>query len=164
MIIRPKGFRHSSICINERVKLAAGEAVEGCYDIWRSRLAADPLFCTVHPRIKRIVEQSSRRFWQANKLDPHWHEPRETEQVEVGTFNFRAFLNCPVCRATYALCPPEFHETSFDSFDISTPERAKALAICREFAAQVNLHGRGFGLFVGGVGSGKTRLACNIVR
>jgi DNA replication protein DnaC len=73
-------------------------------------------------------------------------------------------LRCPGCRCAYALCPPEFHETSFATFNTATPECAATLASAREFAAQVNKHGCGFALFVGPTGPGKTRLACNIIR
>jgi DNA replication protein DnaC len=79
-------------------------------------------------------------------------------------FTFQIKLRCPACRCAYALCPPEFHTTSFETFDTSTQERAAMLARAREFVAQVNQHGRGFALFVGPTGPGKTRLACNIVR
>jgi DNA replication protein DnaC len=79
-------------------------------------------------------------------------------------FDFNARLRCPACRCARALCPPEFHTTSFETFDTSTPERATTLAIAREFAAQVNNRGCGFALFVGTTGPGKTRLACNIVQ
>lgn len=81
-----------------------------------------------------------------------------------GEFNFRAFFVCPSCRMAFALCPPEFHETKFDTFITSTDERVVWLAQAREFAAQVNSRGRGFALFVGPPGQGKTRLACNVIR
>jgi DNA replication protein DnaC len=64
----------------------------------------------------------------------------------------------------YALCPPEFHLTSFDTFNTPTPERGALLAIAREFAAQVNSKACGFAVFVGPSGQGKTRLACNVIR
>ena len=57
-----------------------------------------------------------------------------------------------------------FTDTTFETFDTSTKERVDSLARCREFAAQVNQHGCGFALLVGGPGTGKTRLACNVVR
>jgi len=83
--------------------------------------------------------------------------------VVPGVFNFRAAMICRACRCAYALCPPELHATSFETFTTSTAERTNALALCREFSAQVNKHNRGFALFVGLTGTGKTRLASNIV-
>lgn len=87
-----------------------------------------------------------------------------SRETRACSYPFGAVFRCPACRVAYALCPPEFHTTSFETFDTSTPERAKALARCREFASQVNKCGRGFALLVGLTGTGKTRLACNIVR
>ena len=61
-----------------------------------------------------------------------------SEDVEVPKsreklYPFDAIFRCPACRVAYALCPPEFHETSFDTFDTFTPERAATLARAREF-------------------------------
>lgn len=81
-----------------------------------------------------------------------------------GEFIFIAAFSCFACRVEHARCPPEFHETSYETFDTSTSERAAALAKAREFAAYVNARGCGFAQFVGRPGTGKTRLACNIIR
>jgi DNA replication protein DnaC len=90
--------------------------------------------------------------------------PPPSQDLGETHYPFQADFHCPACRLSCALCPPEFHETSFETFDTSTPEQARALACCREYAAQVSQHGRGFALFVGLTGTGKTRLACNIIR
>ena len=81
----------------------------------------------------------------------------------VALREFKAAFFCPACRCAYALCPPEFHESSFENFNLTTKERVTALAIARSFVNQVNRHGCGFALFVGTPGTGKTRLACNII-
>ena len=78
-------------------------------------------------------------------------------------YYFQAAFYCPACRCALALCPPEFVETDFKTFDVSTKERAAALVKARDFVSQVNRHGCGFALFVGKPGTGKTRLACNII-
>ncbi len=79
-------------------------------------------------------------------------------------YPFEAVARCPACRVAYALCPPDFHETSFGDFVTATPEQVSRLARCREFAAQVNRPGGGFLVLVGRTGTDKTRLASNIVR
>jgi DNA replication protein DnaC len=84
-------------------------------------------------------------------------------QMREKCYAFEAVFRCPACDADHARCPPEFHETSFESFDMSTPARAAWLAKARQFVAQVNTCGCGFALFVGPPGTGKTRLACNAI-
>ncbi len=80
------------------------------------------------------------------------------------THRFCAHFTCPACVVGRARFPREFHETSFADFETSTPERAAALKRCRDFLAQVAQHQRGFLVMVGRCGTGKTRLAANIVR
>jgi DNA replication protein DnaC len=92
------------------------------------------------------------------------HDYAYPGRISAGEFHFTAVFVCPACSMVYALCPPEFHGTSFETFEPSTPERAATLAKAREFAAQVNSSGCGFALSVGLPGQGKTRLACNVIR
>jgi DNA replication protein DnaC len=80
------------------------------------------------------------------------------------SFTARFCRPCPACKVRYACAPPEFDETTFDGFERRSPELAGNLANCREFAALVNERGCGFLLMCGFTGSGKTRLACNIIR
>jgi DNA replication protein DnaC len=145
----------------EQVKLASDETPEVAYKSWFAKVAAAPRFCERHHHTKLVLNDKDCRFLPVYEQYYHWNEQ---PAAKPGEFNFRADLYCPACRCAYALCPPEFHETSFDTFDTSTPERAATLARAREFAVQVNQNGCGFALFVGPTGPGKTRLACNIVR
>jgi DNA replication protein DnaC len=163
MLDRPKDlpFRVSE---TKQVKLPPGETPETAYRAWIAKISAVPHYCEKHQRVELILNRKESRYWpvyEDSGYDSHWNEPR---QSKPGEFDFRAVFDCPSCRVAYALCPPEFHETSFDTFDISTPERAETLVKAREFATQVNTHGCGFALFVGPTGPGKTRLACNVVR
>lgn len=80
------------------------------------------------------------------------------------THRFYAGLRCPACVVGRARFPREFHQTSFADFETSTPDLAKSLKLCREFATQVAQQHRGFLVMVGRPGTGKTRLAANIVR
>jgi DNA replication protein DnaC len=145
----------------KQVKLAPGEKPEVAYDLWFAKACATTRFCIEHRHTKLVLDSKVRGFWPVHEGYGYWGEP---PQPKLGEFDFRAVFYCPLCRVAYALCPPEFHETTFDTFDTSTPERAATLASAREFAAQVNQHNCGFALFVGLPGQGKTRLACNIIR
>jgi DNA replication protein DnaC len=148
-----------SVRESEEVKLASGETPEAAYQAWFARCSATPRFCARHRHAALIFSRKSSGFL------PVYEPDGDPEPVaKPGEFNFRAVFACPSCCVAYALCPPEFHDTSFGTFDTSTQERAATLARAREFAAQVNEHGCGFALFVGPTGPGKTRLACNIVR
>lgn len=164
MFDRPKAFRVSFERHEERITLAPGEAAKARFKSWLTEKMAEPRYCRLHPRTELIWDREESSISPAHKNDTReyrvWNEKAE---IEPGAFYFTAALRCPACRCAYALCPPEFHETSFATFDTSTPERAATLAIAREFAAQVNQHGCGFALFVGPTGPGKTRLACNII-
>jgi DNA replication protein DnaC len=145
----------------EQVKLPPGETPDAAYKSWLAKVTAAPRYCERHHRTELLLNRKESRFWPVYEEYRHWNEQAAPKP---GEFDFRAVFFCPACRVAYALCPPEFHETGFDAFDISTPERAATLAKAREFAAQVNTRGCGFALFVGPPGAGKTRLACNIVR
>jgi DNA replication protein DnaC len=141
----------------KQVKLAPGEKPEVAYDLWFTKACATTRFCRVHRHTKLVLASKD----SGVRPEYNWGSP---PQLKPGEFKFLAVFCCPTCRVAYALCPPEFHETSFDTFNTSTPGRAATLARAREFAAQVNKHGCGFALFVGPTGPGKTRLACNIIR
>jgi DNA replication protein DnaC len=137
---------------------------------WLDSLA--PRFCRRHQRTRLLLDAEASLPPPPGDLAGLWYHLSLRQQVDVPVTDearatlcpFEAVFRCPACRCAYALCPPEFHETSFDAFDTSTPERAAALERCRAFVAQVNQQRRGFALFVGPTGVGKTRLACNILR
>ena len=134
--------------------------------------ALPPRFCARHIHTRLIVDrEASKKLSLSCENNQNWYRRYMTPGSIVPDadacqklYAFEVVLRCPTCRVAYARCPPEFHETDFDSFDISTPERATALAKAREFAAQVNQRNCGFAVFVGMPGTGKTRLACNIIR
>ena len=83
---------------------------------------------------------------------------------DMKTFEFIAVFACPACRVQYAEAPPEFWESTFAGFEVPTPSLETNLGRCREFAAHLKMHNRGFLLMTGRCGNGKTRLACNILR
>jgi DNA replication protein DnaC len=156
MLNRPKHFP-IAFSRREGVRLARGKTPEEAHNEWCSNIyASAPRFCEQHPQTALIAEDN---FWPETELGA-----RCETVVKPRQFEFYAGLVCPACRIAYALCPPEFHETSFDTFDTSISDREAMLAKAREFAAQVSAHGRGFAVFVGPPGIGKTRLACNILR
>jgi DNA replication protein DnaC len=147
-----------SVSERSAIKLKPGETSEAAYDAWFASVCAEPRSCKRHPHTVLIHSPESCPVWPVRDWDRY--EP----VIKPNEFEFHALFVCPSCCVAYALCPPEFHETSFDTFDTSTPERQTTLAKARKFAAQVNKLGCGFALFVGTVGAGKTRLACNVVR
>jgi DNA replication protein DnaC len=155
MLTRPK---HLSFSVTEwhQVILAPGESPDAVLKSWSANLR----FCKKHPGTQ-LVSVKDGEFW------PVYEDNRgdgEEAAAKPGEFNLRASFSCPVCGVAFARCPPEYHESSFDTFATSTPERTAALACARGFATQVNKHGCGFALFVGPPGTGKSRLACNIIR
>ena len=162
MLERDRKLLRPAEIIRGEITLAPGETEQARFKAWRAEKLAAPRFCAKHPSTQLVYTNSEESgIWTA--LDEARH-PLDKPKVLPGIFIFYAALRCPVCRCAYALCPPEFHATSFKTFTTSTAERTNALAVCREFAAQVNKNNRGFALFVGVPGTGKTRLACNIVR
>jgi DNA replication protein DnaC len=161
MLERNCALKRPAEIIREEIRLAPGETQQSRFKTWLSEKLAVPRFCAKHPHLQLVYEHSDESGVWTTCED--WH-PCERPRVVPGVFIFRAALRCPACRVAYALCPPEFHETSFDTFDTSTPERTATLARAREFVVQVNKQGCGFALFVGPTGPGKTRLACNVVR
>lgn len=158
MFDRPK-YLPLSARESEHVKLAPHEAAEATYKAWIARISAIPRFCEKHGDETLILSPMDSGF------SPVREEYAYREfRIKPGEFNFRAVFACPSCRVAYARCPPEFHETSFDTFDTTTPDRLATLGKAREFAVQINSRSCGFAVFVGPTGTGKTRLACNIVR
>ncbi len=161
MLERDRKLKRPAETIREDITLAAGEMKEARFKTWLAEKLATPRFCAKHPRTRVAYERSDESgIWAAYEEYRHGNSLAEERP---GVFHFRAALRCPACLCAYALCPPEFHATNFKSFDTSTPERANALARCREFAAQVNKNGCGAALLTGLPGTGKTRLACNVV-
>ena len=161
MFNRDYEFKYLAKTFDEEVTLAHGETEQARFNAWLAEKLATPYFCEKHPQTRLVLDLASSGINQAYEEYRYGETyPRE----RPGIFHFRAALRCPACRCAYALCPPEFHTTSFETFDTSTTERANALARCREFTAQVNKHGCGFEELVGRPGTGKTLLACNIVR
>lgn len=145
------------------VKLADGETIKAAYRAWRAKISAEPRVCHRHDT-PLVFRREGSDYWQATGLaDVPGAAFRDRVPIP-GEFHLRAHFDCPVCRVEYALCPPEFHKTSFDTFDTSMSGRIEPLAKAREFVAQVNTRECGFALFVGPSGQGKTRLACNIIR
>ena len=165
MLKRPTSSLYAAETIREEIALVPGETKQSRFKAWLAEKLAAPRFCATHPHTQLVFERSDESgtesgIWKVYEEYQHYYDqPKERS----GVFIFRAALRCPACRCDYALCPPEFHATNFETFDTSTPERAKALSRCREFAAQVNKHQCGFALLVGKTGNGKTRLACNVV-
>ena len=158
MLIRPKEFRDCGQRFNDRVKLSPGETKEARWEAWLAEKTTGIRHCGIHPRSRLVLDTTQSTISPAfAEFDYHSGKP------EPGLYWFGARLHCDACCCAYALCPPEFLETTFGTFDTSTPERSRALVRCREFAAQVTARSCGFLLMVGGPGSGKTRLACNII-
>ena len=141
----------------KQVKVALDQTPEAFFKSWLAGLTATPRYCGTHRRTQLVLNHRNTRF---RPVYADWEQRRP----KPGEFEFHAVYICRSCCVAYARCPPEFHETSFDTFDASTPERAAALAKAREFVAQVNKHSCGFALFVGPPGTGKTRLTSNVVR
>jgi DNA replication protein DnaC len=161
MIEPPDDKFYTSEVFKDRIKLRRGDTEETRFKEWLAEKTTQPKFCSRHQRTQLVFNDHRSGTRKAFKDEGCTWKPLE---IEPGVFNFTAELDCPACRCHFASCPPEFDETSFNTFDDSTPNRASVLARCRDFSAQVNDHGRGFALFVGLPGTGKTRLACNIVR
>lgn len=149
----------------DKIALSPGESAETRFEAWLAGYTAEPRFCRRHPHTRLVVDRGACHNWPASKeRQTHDYDPWAEPQVEPGIFHFRAALRCPACRLAHALCPPEFRETTFATFATDTKERADALARCRDFVEQATQHGCGFMLVVGLPGTGKTRLACNVVR
>ena len=117
--------------------------------------------CDRHPQIPMVLTGGRHEGWTDAPLT---RRPlRDGENWRNVSF-FTAHYRCPACRSAEALCPPEFHTTCLDTFDTSNEDRLKALGTCRAFVAQVKERSAGFALLVGRPGTGKTRLACDMVR
>jgi DNA replication protein DnaC len=166
--------RDKSLLVPETLKVSipinSSLTRESQFDQWLNALP--PRSCRRHKQTQMELDRlASKRASLSNDNADRWYRRNMTPgpdvpdaRVTVDQYAFDAVFRCQACHCAYARCPPAFHETGFGSFDASTPERAAALAKAREFAAQVNKHSCGFALFVGPPGTGKTRLASNVVR
>jgi DNA replication protein DnaC len=159
---RPKQFRYDGESHRDRIKLSPGETAQAQFKAWLAEKTAAPRFCRHHPRTRLALNTANTGVAQAH-LERNPYGPAKQDSIEKGTFLFHANFRCPTCRRVYALCPPEFQGTTFETFDCSTSERSLAVARCRAFAAQVNSKSCGFMLLVGGPGCGKSRLACSVI-
>jgi DNA replication protein DnaC len=160
--------------------LLAAAPIRGCIPInpalsreaqfaqWLDSLA--PQTCQQHKHTRLLLDDTATRRASLSRDDSEsWYARYEdgdlpNAEAREKLYPFEAIFRCPACCCAFALCPPEFHQTSFETFDTSTDEQTNSLALCHEFAAQVNKNRCGFALLVGRTGTGKTRLACNIVR
>src|ERR1019366_5482144 len=136
MLTRPKEFRTSGERLHDRVTLSPGETAQARFKTWLAEKTTGLRYCRHHPCTKLVFDPAESGIGSAYEEYHH--------KVLPGVYRFVAFLRCPACGPAYALCPPEFHETTFDTFDVSTPERSGAVARCRDFAAQVNAKSCGF--------------------
>ncbi len=132
-----------------------------------------PQFCHRHRRTPLEVDRAGSLSYferhdplEEDRRRASYATRREPDVPHVPRYSVIARFRrpCPACKVRYACAPPEFDETTFDGFELRSPELAETLAKCREFAALVNDRGCGFLLMCGFTGSGKTRLACNIIR
>jgi hypothetical protein len=138
---------------SEDVTVSPPLTPEAQFQQWLDTLK--PTTCVSHTRTAMVLD----REWSKDGVN---YSP--IRDAKADRYEFRAVLCCPACKVEYAQAPPEFWESSFEGFQTPTQELATNLARCREFAAQVNEHKRGFMLLSGFNGNGKTRLACNIIR
>ena len=159
MITRPKEFNRTGERITEQVNLKTGEDKQALYKAWLAGKRLKQSCCTKHPTVPLVFDPEHSDVWSVHEdtYGQNW-------RIVPDAWQFVAAFRCPACSAAYALCPPEFHEMSFQTFNTSTPERVKALSVCREFVAQVNKRECGFALLVGRTGNGKTLLASLISR
>jgi len=164
MIGRPRDSYYTSKKFAARITPFPGESAEGRFAAWLPTKTAGTHFCSRHPATQLVLNLAQSGIRNAYNDDECSIGSWENREIVAGVFNFKAELDCPACRCHYASCPSEFHESSFDTFDTSNQERANALALCREFLAQINSKGCGWALLVGRPGTGKTRLGCNLVR
>lgn len=157
MFKRYSTFLNLNIHQSIQVKLSPGESPKVAYQRWLAQTLAEPPCCDRHPGRALLFNQKRSDIFRVRN-DDYPDRP-----FIPGCYEFWAFFTCTACQTKYALCPPEFHDTTFDTFNTSTPERTAALAMARNFVSQVNERGCGFALFVGLPGTGKTRLGCNII-
>src|ERR1035437_2123134 len=154
------------------VPVNPGLSREQHFEKWLDKLL--PRYCARHKRTLLVLErENSRRESLAVSSSDIWHrrymDPRQLAEIPdratIEKFHpFEACFHCPACKLQYAQVPPLFYESSFDAFQAGTPELKHNLARCREFVIQVNRHGCGFLVMCGLVGTGKTMLACSIIR
>ncbi len=160
---KPRRSSLSSRDIQERIKLQLGEAVQARFQAWLADQTHPLPMCEQHTRQALIFDPAASNYRPAYYESTPENLYRDLH-FEPGAFEFTAYFRCPACAAADAFCPPEFHATGFDGFATDTQERANGLSVCRTFVAQVNAHGCGTLLMVGGTGTGKTRLATGAVR
>lgn len=136
---------------------------------WIESLA--PGHCQRHPRTTSRLDLAASRaasfppddagaWWRRSDGDA----PERITASLGRCYPFEAVFHCPACHLAFALCPPEFHQKSFADFTATTEGQRRALAACHAFAQQVHEHGCGFLLLTGLPGTGKTALACAVVR
>lgn len=162
LLERPRRYHGHAHSIREEIILTPGETVKARFALWfKANQPSSPRHCGIHPSTPLVLDRARTGAFQAT-TPGYWYSDPPIELP--GQFNLHAVWKCPACQCAYALCPPELQATSFETFNTSTPERQRALALARAFVVQINQHGCGFALFVGMPGNGKTRLACNIIR
>lgn len=131
------------------------------FDAWVESQRCAPTGCQYHPGVPVILTGCSCQGWADDMYSRRRLGPGEDWRH---MFVFTASYHCPGCRSARAGCPQEFHSTQLDTFDISTDERRMALQTCRAFIEQVETRRAGFALLVGMPGTGKTRLACDMLK
>lgn len=146
--------------VTKDVNLQTGQSPKEVYNAWLADVTSSPRYCDTHLPTAMVLNVRHSRYRAGhNAFIPGWQPP-----PMPGQFTFRAEFFCPTCHVARAHCPPEFINTTFETFDVPAPEQTTVLAKARDFVTQVNAHGCGFALFVGPPGTGKTRLACNVIR
>jgi|ERR1035437_44966 DNA replication protein DnaC len=154
------------------VPVNPGLSREQHFEKWLDELS--PRYCGRHKRtLLMLNRETSRRSSLSVAASDIWYrrymDPRQLAEIPdravIEKFHpFEACFRCPACKLQYAQVPPLFYESCFDAFQAGTPELKHNLAKCREFILQVNGRGCGFLLMSGLVGTGKTMLACCVIR
>jgi DNA replication protein DnaC len=160
------------VAVSESIEIKTDETRDRFYfqDPWLAKAR----FCKKHTRQQLVamgqggeVEQVMRRLTVAERCAPGRDENIEWEP-KPNEFRIRASFKCKLCHSAYARVPREFWATSLETFDSSTPERANALRIANKYAEAIKYSresARGpFALLVGPCGTGKSRLAANILQ
>jgi DNA replication protein DnaC len=160
--------------ITERIAVDRGLTHEQQLEQWLASFKTKN--CSWHKGTPLQLDQKESR-WQSlpwpvevKENDPddwQWYVERHNSDLKSaiadGVYAFTAISRCPACKLQYAGVPPMFYESTFASFQTSTPELSANLERCKEFVRQVDRHHSGFLLMVGLPGNGKTRLACNVL-
>lgn len=153
------------------IALPADQSVQPAFEEWINSLDCG---CLYHPD-ETLERKSSRIENCGQEIDPHklseWFKAFRTNPdiplpsyiKENGNqlYRFRAsFHPCGLCVLVRAQVPPLYQKCTFENFVADTAELEYNLAKCREFAAAPH----GFLVMLGGVGTGKSRLAAAILR